>query len=232
MSNSERELPRISVNKLGEYLVAKPARRRRILEDAKRPPDFIAPRYRDFYEVAPNYLSSNPLDDEIVVSAIENIQSRPVGSEWDEQNRVLNCDLLTNLLDVPDLIDIDRYSVSALPHAPDTMLVSGVEISVRPEMQLVYSSRGRELHGAIKLYTPKSFPLSQESGDYISTLVHRYCAQSGIGADQMDYRHCHVIDVPAREVFTAPRSFTRRMADVEAACLEITALWCAVMVFT
>jgi hypothetical protein len=225
MTDTERSTPRISVNKLGEYLVAKAGRRRRILEDAKRPPDFIAPRFRDFYEVGPRFLASSPLDDNIVVTAIDSIHSRPVGSEWDEQNKMLNADLLTNLLDIPDLLDIERYSVTELPDAPPTMTIGAVEVSVRPELQLNITQRGRDLNGAIKLYTPKSFPLNQESGDYIATLVHRYCVQTCAGKDEVDYRHCYVVDVPSREVFTAPRSYSRRMSDIEAACLEIAALW-------
>ncbi len=225
MTDLERTLPRISVNKLGEYLVAKASRRRRILEDAKRPPDFIAPRYRDFYDAGPRFLASSTLDDNIIATAIDSIQSRPVGSEWDEQNKVLNTDLLTNLLDIPDLLDIERYEVEELPDAPITMTIGEVEVSVRPELHLRITQRGRELSGAIKLYTPKSFPLNQESGDYIATLVHRYCAQADIGGVEVDYRHCYVVDVPAREVYTAPRSYSRRMSDIEAACLEIAALW-------
>jgi hypothetical protein len=225
MPDPKRTSPRISVNKLGEYLLAKAGRRKRILEDSKRPPDFIAPRYRDFYETAPRFLASSPLDDNIIVSSIDAIQSRPVGSEWDEQNKVLNTDLLTNLLDIPDLLDIDRYTVIKLPDAPITMTIGEVEVSIRPELQLGITQRDRELAGAIKLYTPKSFPLNQESGDYIATMVHRYCAQNYVGAGEVDYRHCYVVDVPSREVYTAPRSYSRRMSDIEAACLEIAALW-------
>jgi hypothetical protein len=225
MPDTERPSPRISVNKLGEYLVAKAARRRRILEDAKRPPDFIAPRYRDFYEAAPRYLSSSPLDDNIIATSIDSIQSKPVGSEWDEQNKVLNTDLLTNLLDIPDLLEVERYTVVELPEAPLTMTIGAVEVSVRPELQLTFTLRGRDLAGAIKLYTPKSFPLNQESGDYISTMVHRYCAQTYVGDFEVDYRHCYVVDVPSKEVYTAPRSYSRRMSDIEAACHEIAVLW-------
>lgn len=225
MNEIERQLPRISVNKLGEYLVVKAGRRRRILEDAKRPLDFIASRYRDFYDVGPRFLSSSPLDDAIIVDRLEAIQARPTKTEWEEQNKVLNSDLLTNLLDIPDLIDINRYTITELPDAPPTITIGAVEVSVRPELLLRITQRGRELAGAIKLYTPKSFPLNQESGDYIATLVHCYCSQSTSIQNEIDYRHCYVIDVSSREIYTAPRSYSRRMADIEAACLEIAAQW-------
>ena len=42
-----RQAPRISVNKLGEYMTATPLRRRRIVLDQKRPKTFIFARYRE-----------------------------------------------------------------------------------------------------------------------------------------------------------------------------------------
>lgn len=225
MSDTERQLPRISVNKLGEYLIAKASRRRRILEDAKRPLPFIPSRYRDFYEAGPKFLSSSPLNDAIIVDWIETIQSRAVGSARDEQNKNLNIDLLTNLLDIPDRIELERYKVTKLPDTSMTMKIGAVEVSIRPELLLEITQQGKVLTGAIKLYTSKSFPLNQESGDYIATLIHRYCAQSNTIMGDTDYRHCHVVDVPTRTVYTAPRSYSRRMADIEAACLEIAVQW-------
>ena len=41
--DSSRKAPRISVNKLGEYMTATPLRRRRIIQDQKRPKAFISP---------------------------------------------------------------------------------------------------------------------------------------------------------------------------------------------
>jgi hypothetical protein len=42
--------PRLSVNKLGEYMTAKAGRQYKILHDAKYPQDFIVAHYKDAAE--------------------------------------------------------------------------------------------------------------------------------------------------------------------------------------
>ena len=52
----ERSQPRISVTKLGEYMVASPTPRRRIVIDQKRPQDYIVARYNDAQESIAEFL--------------------------------------------------------------------------------------------------------------------------------------------------------------------------------
>lgn len=54
--------PRISVNKLGEYLVSKAGRQQRILYDAKFPSDLITPYYRDAEEAISQFITSGLQD--------------------------------------------------------------------------------------------------------------------------------------------------------------------------
>jgi hypothetical protein len=49
-----RETPRISVNKLAEYMVATPARRRGIIRDQKVKRDFIVARYQQVSQESRN----------------------------------------------------------------------------------------------------------------------------------------------------------------------------------
>lgn len=223
-----RQEPRLSINKLGEYLTCGAARRRRILEDAKHPKDFIAPRYNDFYAVAPLYLQSNPLDESIIAAAINEIQGRQPGSEWEEQNKTLNVDLLTNLIDIPDRLSLNGFTVTAMPNTQNDLDIAGVAVSVRPEILLTGTVRGRNIVGALKLYLPKTFPLDETTADYITTTVHQHLTTNPPQDGEIDYRYCFVADIPSRAVYSAPRSFTRRRSDIEAACDEIATRWASI----
>ena len=217
--------PRISVNKLGEYLTCSASRRRRILEDAKDPKSFIVPRFNDFYAIATQYLVSNPLNDGIITAAIEKIQSRQPCTDWEEHNKMLNVDLLGNLMDIPDLLPLNGLTMTALPLSQDDLTIAGVAVSVRPEIPIRGSDRGRDVIGALKLHVPKSFSLDDETADYVATTVQQHLATYPPCGGDIDYRLCFVADVPSRAVFAAPRSFTRRRKDIEAACEEIAARW-------
>lgn len=220
-----RPEPRLSVNKLGEYLTCGASRRKRILGDAKYPKNFIAPRYNDFYAVAPQYLASNPFDDDIITAAISEIQNRQQGTEWDEQNKILNVDLLGNLVDITDQLPGEGLSLTPLPNSQDDLVIDSVTVSVRPEILIRGSFRGREVIGALKFYLPKSSPLDEETADYITTTVHQHLSTYPPCSGEIDYRLCLVADVPSRSVYAAPRSFTRRRQDIVAACGEIAARW-------
>ena len=217
--------PRLSINKLGEYLTCGALRRRRILNDAKHPQGFIVPRYNDFYAVASRFLESNPLDAAIIYAAIDEILARAPGTEWDEQNKSLNVDLLTNLVDIPDLLPLEGLRMIAMPNVQNDLEIAGVTVSVRPEILLTGTIRGRDVMGALKLYLPKSYPLDQTTADYITTTVHQHLSTFPQLDAEIDYRLCLVADVPTRTVYAAPRSFTRRRNDIEAACEEIAARW-------
>lgn len=225
MNQIVRADPRLSINKLGEYMVAKAARRRKILEDAKRPSSFITARYTAFYDVAPAYSSSNPLNDSLVHAAIQSLQTKPASTEWEVSNQLLNTDLLTNLLDLADILDIEDYTVTVLPISQASMLLNGVEISVRPELKLSIVTRSKSYQGVLKFYLPKTNPLDRESGEYIATVAHQWATTEFASGDPVHHRHCHVIDVPNRTRYSAPGSHVRRMQDVAAACTEIATLW-------
>lgn len=223
-----RESPRISVNKLGEYLTCNATRRRRIIADAKRPKDFIVPRFNDFYAVALRYLTSSPFDDRIVEAAVAELHNREPGSEWEEQNKGIVLDLLGNLLDVADLLPVENVTYTELPNSQADLEIAGVSVSVRPELQIVAEAKGVRTLGALKLYLPKTFPLDEESGAFVATTVHQHiCAYPPVDLE-VDHRLCLVADVPSRTVYAAPRSFTRRRNEIAVACEEIAARWPAV----
>jgi hypothetical protein len=75
MSQIEREVPRISVNKLGEYMTATPLRRRRIIQDQKRPKDYIVPRYTEAQDAIVAYLSATARDDVRLLEAVDRLRS-------------------------------------------------------------------------------------------------------------------------------------------------------------
>jgi hypothetical protein len=103
---------------------------------------------------------------------------------------------------------------------------AGVEISVRPELVLHGVDRmGKGFVGALKLHISKSFPLDEKAGEYVGTMVHEFADTHLTGLANCNYRHCYVLDVFAGKLIGAPKNFTRRRSDVEAACEEIAILW-------
>jgi hypothetical protein len=222
----ERSEPRISVNKLGEYLVASPVRRRRIVADQKRPSGFIVTRYREAAEAMISFLQSGATEDPIIERAIEDLLKKPVSSDFQEQDRDLSIEALVSFLDMADAIELNELQCHRGEAEPPHLVIAGVTVSVRPEIILTGQNRaGEKVTGLIKIYLGKSYPLTEEAGSYIGTVLLQYGSQFLATLETIDYRLCQTLDVFAKTIHTAPRSFRRRQNDIEAACQEIARAW-------
>ena len=226
--DSSRKAPRISVNKLGEYMTATPLRRRRIIQDQTRPKAFIFPRYSEAQSAITRYLTAERQDESLLLSEIERLSLAPSATEWEEQRKRLCVEALERFLEVAESLELGGLSATAAGSDPRRLTIGGLEVSVRPEVLLHGLNRLKQpVAGAIKLYFAKSFPLSADGGEYVATAVHEYLESSG-HHERADPRLCEVIDVFGRRVFHAPRAVARRRKDLAAACEEIVRAWEAV----
>jgi len=67
--------PKISLNKLGEYLDATPSRRKRIIQDQQNPQAFKAVRYQDARECITEYISNEMLDDAGLLESAQKLRA-------------------------------------------------------------------------------------------------------------------------------------------------------------
>lgn len=220
-----RTSPRISVNKLGEYLLANPVRRRRIISDQKYPADFIVARYRDAVDPIVRFLSSDSRDEQIISEAIDRLASRPVATDWQDQDRALSIEALESFLSCADQLPADGVAYSAGDADPERLTFAGVEVSVRPELLLTRSTPNGAQVGAFKIYVVKSFALTDDSAPYIGAVLQQFATDHLTPRGMPDYRLCGVLDVFTGRVFMAPRAYRNRLSHVEAACEEIARAW-------
>ena len=216
--------PRISVNKLGEYLTATPSRRKRIIEDQQQPKTFIAARYSDAREEIVDYLSNGMNDDSEILTAVKNLRISNGGSEFAEQDRQASATAIEDFLEASENLDLEGFVIeSGESTSSTTMEVSGVDISMRPDAILKDPESGRVV-GCIKLHFPKTSPLTPQAAEYVATAMRVYL-ESAEENSVIDHSKCYVVDVPTQQVVNAPKAFKRKMHDIEAACEEIDARW-------
>lgn len=218
-----RRSPRVSANALAQYLSASASRREAILRAQKFPPEFKTTWYKEASEAIVKYLIDPERNVDIVVRAIDRIQSAAADSQEGRRQRT-NAEALDAFLRGGDDIVVDQLVAAHGPRAA-AVLIEGVTISVRPEVSLVGSYRGRCVRGGVRLYFSKSDRLTIDAAASIAALIHRHLAQHGNADFVVSRRHCQVIDVFAGEVHAAPTAITRRMKEIEAACREIALHW-------
>ena len=218
--------PKISVNKLGEYLGASPSRRRTIIKDQKNPSTFKAARYKDAREAIVDYAASGMEDEAKAINQIESLLNQDYKSEYEEQDKSLSASSIASFLDLSDEIEIDsdKFDFEAVDKfSTNTTEISGVSVSMRPDL-LIKDANDNSVVGALKLHFSKSAPLETEGCKYVATALRKHLEENYPSA-KIDNKKCIVVDIPDQNVQSAPKAYKKRMKDIAAACEEISQRW-------
>lgn len=223
---SPRLQPRISINKLGEYLVASAARRRAILNDQKYPSVFITARYEEAQDTIVEYFTSKNREESIIIEKIGDLLNKKSKSAFELQKAQGCADALEFFYDNSDLLDIPAEAkITSGLSSYKKLKVQEVDVSVRPEIILRGENKKGKYIGAVKFYFSKTYELNDNSGEYIATIVHKYLDDNICTDEKCDLKYCYVFDVFNKKIYTAPKSFKRRRNDIDAACEEIKIRW-------
>ncbi|UPG88339.1 hypothetical protein L2Y96_13005 [Luteibacter aegosomaticola] len=213
---------RISVNKLGEYLTATPARRRRIVQDQKAPKEFIVTRYSDARQEIVSFLADGMEDEQSLRDAALHLRQAP-GTDFVRQDKAGSADAIDDFLETTDQLVLDGLVIEPVDSTVSAQIdIAGVTVSVRPDVLL--KTKAGHVAGAIKFHFPKTYPLLDKGAEYVAATLREYLVKQH-PSSEIDPKHCLVVDVPARVVTHAAKASKKKMADIEAACEEINARW-------
>jgi hypothetical protein len=161
-----RSKPRISVNKLGEYLCANAARRRQIIVDQKNPPLVKVVRYGDALRAMVAHLISGREDTSVLSRHLRRLNQWSPGalsSDFEVQKNRDCRDAIQAFQEMAEDLRLDGLAVEAGSRHSSPLDKSGVAISVRPDVIIRDCRADAPLVGAIKLHISKTGPLDDMS---------------------------------------------------------------------
>jgi len=219
--------PRISVNKLAEFMGSKAGRQRQILRDQKFPEDFKGMFYREASEAIARCIASNLEDTTHLTSATKLLNQMNPDKIGTARRINSNIDAIESFEAMIDKVSLHGADAELGEHRPEKLSIHGVEVSMRPEIILRGKGKaGKEMVGALKLHFSKAFPLDADSAGYVSALLQRYSEEKLIENDQLvGAAYCGVVDLGSKAVYPAVKSIAQRMKDIEAACQNVAGLW-------
>jgi hypothetical protein len=223
--------PRISVNKLAEYMVSKAARQRKLLKDRKYPDeDFsIGMYHREAVEAVSRYLASDQLSTDGIDNQIAIIKQQEPASIGAQRRLTSNIEAMERFLGMLDDFDFKDAEPELGAHSPPKLTFHGVEISVRPEIILRGKLKGKKVVGGVKLHFPKGFEMTTETAGYVSAATQEYCKRHIAGDDEVVYHeYCQVFDVGSGQVFAGVKATKARLKDIEDTCQNIAAIWASI----
>jgi len=221
-----RARPRISAQKLGEYLYAGPGQRERLLADQKYPPAIKTARYRN----AENTIRASLVSGENVVDrldrGVQTVSALIPETRWqDVSNRCCVQAIRGFALLFPQLptanADFSPPGGTAM-----TLNVEGVAVSVYPLVLSRRQVRGRVRQGAILAVFQKTDPLEERERKAAAEVLHRALAQ--MSQPDLHPSDCLVVDVFSGQFSCAAES-QRMFSNISSACREIAVRWPALM---
>ncbi|QRK11535.1 hypothetical protein JQX13_16550 [Archangium violaceum] len=220
-----RESPHVSVNKLGRYLTATPALRKRLIDNQKHPPDPQYLRYPEASQAITDFLCRG--QDEALLRQHQHRLATTVFAHGFDAHRAQLCiEAIEYYRQLHPRLGLHDVVASEVGHEPPALEIAGVSIRVWPQMVLQTVDRhGNNKVGVMKLYFSKHHPLDERSGQYIATLLQAFTEQHLSLLGPVDPKLVRVVDVFAGREYQPPRARTRRLCDVQRACEEIAARW-------
>lgn len=220
-----RDHPRMSVNKLGEFLTTtSPKRQRKILEQLKYPDEhrFTFTGYNEARSAINSYIL-NGFDEQILLDAIAVQEGK---SELERDNFTdSSIKALTQVLESNALSD---SGFAFLPYEGDNpkLNIQGVEVSVYPDF-IVHSETSRNSYiGALKIHLSQSGHFGDEGAKFISSIIYDFVDKHVEKGDRaLRNTNCLSYDVFTDSFIECPRSIVRRWQDIEAGCQNIVAIW-------
>lgn len=220
--------PKITVNKLGEFLVAPASRQRAILKQIKYPRDSkygVAP-YGDVRDAIKRFFISN-FDYSILHGEIRNQKIKLKNNFLSGWSKTIVDSSLESLQKVIDFKFIcDDLIFKEYTEANPKVIIHGVEISVNPDLIVYSSSKVQDYVGAFKLHLSKNSKSNENACIYVASLLHNYATDQFSG-NGLKSKHQNSISYDVfKDIFMeSPKSFKRKMDDIEAGCMNIRAIW-------
>lgn len=217
--------PRISVNKLGEYMVATATRRRSIVREQKRPSKAITARYGQAEAPLLQFLPRG--DSGALMAAAQRLRTAPASTDWQRSDNTSTADALDAIARMSAELLADGLQFKPAPARPAKLTIGGLQVSVQPDALIVRTVRGVPSFGALKFHFIRDDERALTPGaqEYVAALLHQWCATNALRGFTPAPALSRSVDVFRARIVPGKTRQQRALANVAAACEEIVARW-------
>lgn len=225
--------PRISANKLAEYVIADPSRQKTILRDSKFARKVVILPYKRTRVCVAYAFAENSLDIDKLVGRAKEIEAENNAtgiSDWQRNDNANSAGALKHLAAIsPEL----SWGKARMLHIRLGGLdIAGVKVSIQPELVFSFEHRNITKIGAVILNTAKGDEKSLDRrngahcvGDYLSSLVFQVLLAKANKFGAPLNTRCYAVDLFREKIYTAPVSYRKLNKNLEAACEMIASRW-------
>jgi hypothetical protein len=153
------------------------------------------------------------------------LDGQQVASEFQAQDQALSIEVLELVQDI-DLPDWSDYQLTPYTGDNPHLELSGVRVSVEPDLVIRGVHRGQPVVGALKIHLSKTNVLNEAGAKNVATLLRVFAEKHLLEeGESVLPQLCVAIDAFGQQFHTAPKASKRHLGYVEAACEEIALWW-------
>ncbi|MFT6963551.1 MAG: hypothetical protein ACJAWV_003288 [Flammeovirgaceae bacterium] len=215
--------PRASVNQISEYVGANSTRRKKIVEDAKNPSSFIVARYTEARKAISNYIAEGDLS--CLDECADFLKNKVATSDFQKNDKKKSLEALLAIRNI-DLSFLSGFEMDVYSGSNPKLQISGLDISVNPDIIIRGEHRGKKIIGAVKLHISSSAPLTEEMGKSVAMIIHEFIKSHVQSADETAHlKFCISLDIFNGRLTEAPTSVKKRLSKIGASCEEFVLRW-------
>ncbi|OIR01324.1 hypothetical protein GALL_166120 [mine drainage metagenome] len=217
--------PHISVNKLGEYIFATPAKKRSILKTIKFPSTFKNARYPEPKSAFLHFMADSTHNKETFEQKRHQLLTKAAVSDWEKNKRKCCLEAIDHLIACSETILVPYLKYVAekgLSNTDYDTEIGGVTLHLKPDTLLV-DKKTKKITGFFKLIFSKSRNVEWNEATISAGAIRNHVEKTFV--IKLKPENCLVIDVFNRRKHNAPKFLQINKVHVKMACAEIADIW-------
>jgi len=218
-------IPHISVNKLGEFIFATPARKRSILKTIKFPSTFKNARYPEPKSAFVNFMLDAMHDKSVFENKKNQLIAKRTLTKWQKDKQQGCIEAIDHLIACSETILMPYLKYVAekgLLNDDYYTHINGVTLHLKPDVLLI-DAKTKKVKGFVKLVFSKSRKVDWNEAAISAGAVRTHLEK--LFGLILKAENCFVLDVFNRRKHIAPKFLQTNKVHVKMACEEIASMW-------
>lgn len=212
--------PQFSIEKLAEYMVARPSRRQVIVKNQKEKRALFIEYHKDARKIISNYISGD-INDEEYWEEFYSIKNKKIRTDISEVRQDICLTALEEFEKIMYDVEFPQYRKMKKGVDQKKIFLHRIKVEANPDI-LLYNNKG-SVNGAVKLIFNNDRKREKIENEYLSAILFQYMRL----LYNMDIKNtdCYIVDIFNSVIETAPMSYKKIILDIRASCEEINDTW-------
>ena len=218
-------LYKMSINQIADFSEASEAKKRQLIKQQQNPNKFLIPWYQ-LAKARMRKSLANKGDLRPVYDAIETLINRVPENNRQEIDKRVSQEALDRFIKMNISKLLGKYEYQSFKPEQKSVIISGVEIIIAPDVVIRAEIEGQTYLGGVKLHLAKGNQFNLHKSRIVSFLVYKYLLTIASDGEKVLPELCFSIDIFAGRIMPSDKEDSDLLnQELRELCEEIKYLW-------